>query len=89
MVLHTIVEWWVQPLKLWARSLCDYVGVIDLSWETREMLEAGEVTKRVAGLVTPTTVVAVKNVMEAFFATYRPNLVSLLFLLYLLFVWGP
>jgi hypothetical protein len=53
------------------------------------MLEAGEVTKWVAGLVTPAAVVAVENVMEAFFATYRPNLVSLLFLLYLLFVWGP
>jgi hypothetical protein len=84
-----MVEWWVQPLKLRARSLCDYAGVRYLSWETREMLEAGEVTKWVAGLVTPAAVVAVENVMEAFFATYRPNLVSLLFLLYLLFVWGP
>jgi hypothetical protein len=22
-ILHTMVEWWVQPLKLWAYLLCD------------------------------------------------------------------
>jgi hypothetical protein len=81
-----MVEWWVQSQKLRAHSLCDYAGVRDPSWETREMLEAGEFTKRVAGLVTPAAVVVVENIMEAFSATYRPNLVSLLFLLYLLFV---
>ena len=52
------------------------------------MLEASEVMKLVAGLVTPATVVAVENAVEAFSATYRPNLVSLLFLPYLPFFWG-
>jgi hypothetical protein len=61
-VLCTMVEWRVQLLKLWARLLCDYA-----------MLEASEVTKRVTGLVTPATVVAVENAMEAFSANYRPN----------------
>ena len=30
-VLRTMVEWWVQPLKLRARLLCDSIGVKDLS----------------------------------------------------------
>jgi hypothetical protein len=54
-----------------------------------EMLEASEVTKWVTGLVTPATIVAVENTVEVFSATYRPNLVGLLFPPYLLFVWGP
>lgn len=78
-VLHTMVERLVQLLKLWARLLCDYVGVRDLSWETMEMLEASEVMKQVNRLVTPTTIVMVENVMEAFSATYQPNLVNLSF----------
>ena len=53
------------------------------------MLEANEVMKQVTGLVTPATVVAVENAVEAFSATYRPNLVSLLLLPYLLFARGP
>ena len=84
-----MVEWRVQPLKLWARLLCDYTRVDDPSRETMEMLEVDEVTKWVTGLVTPTIVVAIKNTMEAFSATYRPNLVSLLLPPYLVFVRGP
>ena len=44
------------------------------------MLEANEVMKQVTGLVTPATVVAVENTVEAFLATYHPNLVSPFFL---------
>jgi hypothetical protein len=84
-----MVEWRVQPLKLRACLLCDYAGVGDPSRETMEMLEAGEVTKWVTRLVTPATIVAVKNTVEVFSATYWPNLVGLLFPPYLLFVWGP
>jgi hypothetical protein len=61
-VLCTMVEWQVQPLKLWARLLCDCA-----------VLEASEVTKWVTRLVTPATVVAVENAVEAFSANYRPN----------------
>jgi hypothetical protein len=50
------------------------------------MLEASEVIKQVTGLVSPATVVVVGNTVEAFSAIYRPNLVSLLFYPYLLFV---
>jgi hypothetical protein len=52
------------------------------------VLEASEVTKWVARLVTLATIVAVENTVEAFLATYHPNLVSLLFLPYLPFFWG-
>lgn len=45
-----------------------------------EMLKAGEVMKRVAGLVTPAAVVVDGNAMEAFSATYWLDLVSSLFL---------
>lgn len=76
-VLRTMVERRVQPLKLWARLWCDYA-----------VLEASEVTKWVARLVTPTTVVAVENAVEAFSANYQPNLVSLPFLPYLPFFQG-
>jgi hypothetical protein len=62
--------------------------VRDLTLETGEVLEADEVTKWVAGLVTPATIVAVENTVEAFSATYWPNLVSLLFLPYLPFFRG-
>ena len=44
------------------------------------MLEAGEVMKRVTGLVTPMTIVAVGNAAEVFSDNYRPNLMSPLFL---------
>jgi hypothetical protein len=37
------------------------------------VLEASEVTKWVTRLVTPATVVAVENAVEAFSANYRPN----------------
>ena len=40
------------------------------------MLEADEVMKWVAGLVTHATIVVVENTMEALLATYRPNLVT-------------
>ena len=53
------------------------------------MLEAGKVTKWVAGLVTPATNVVVENVVDTFLATYRSNLVSPLFPSYLLFVQSP
>ena len=79
----------VQPPKLWARLLCDYAAIEDPSRETREMLEAGEVTKWVTGLVTPAAVVAVENIVVAFSATYRPNLVNPLFPPYLLFIRSP
>ena len=45
-----------------------------------EMIEASQVMKRVAGLVTPATVVVDGNAVEAFSATYQPNLGSSLFL---------
>ena len=78
----------VQPPKLWARLLCDYAGVRDPTREAREVLEASEVMKWVTRLVTPATVVVVENAVVVFSATYRPNLVSLLFLLYLpVFSW--
>ena len=44
-----------------------------------EMLEAGEVMKQITGLVTPAIIVMIGNTMEAFSATYRSNLISLLF----------
>jgi hypothetical protein len=54
-----------------------------------EMLEASKVMKRVTRLITPVTVVVVENAMEAFSATYRPNLVSRLFSPYLPFIQSP
>ena len=84
-----MVELWVQPLKRRARLLCNYVRIEDLSRETMEMLKAGEVMKRVIGLVTPATVVVDGNAVEAFSATYWPNLVSPLFSPYLPFVRSP
>ena len=84
-----MLEWRVQPLKLWAHLLCDYAGVWDPSQETMEMPEAGKVMKRVTALVSPATVVAVKKAMEVFSSTYRPNLVSPVFPPYLHFVRGP
>lgn len=63
--------------------LCDYAGVGDPSRETKEMLEVGEFMKWVTALVTPAIVVAVRNAVEAFSATYRLNLASLLFPPYL------
>lgn len=50
------------------------------------MLEASEVMKRVTRLITPITIVVVENAVEAFSATYRPNLVSPLFSPYLPFI---
>lgn len=47
-VLWTMVERRVQPLKRWVHLLCDYSGIEDPSHEIMEVLEAGEVTKRVA-----------------------------------------
>ena len=79
-VLWTMVEWHVQPLKLRAHLLCDYARIKDPSRETMEMLEAGEVTKWVTGLVTPMTIVAVGNAVQVFLDNYRPNLMSPLFL---------
>jgi hypothetical protein len=40
------------------------------------VLEAGEVTKQVAGLVTPTTIIAAGDVVEVFSANYHPDLVG-------------
>ena len=53
------------------------------------MIEASEIMKRVTRMVTPTTVVVVENVVEAFSTTYRPNLASPRFPPYLLFCSGP
>ena len=64
-VLRTMAELCFQPLKLWACLLCDFTGVGDLSREFTETLEAGEVTKWVAKLVTPTIIVVVENAVEA------------------------
>jgi hypothetical protein len=75
-VLRTMVEQWVQPLKLRACLVCDFTEVGDLSQESMEVLDTSKVMKRVAMLVTPATVVIVENVADAFSATYRPNLVS-------------
>jgi hypothetical protein len=69
--------------------LCDFSGVEDLSQESSEMLEASEVTKHVAKLVTPATVIVVENSMEVFSAIYRPNLVSPLLLSCFLLVQAP
>ena len=41
-----------------------------------EMIEASQVMKRVAGFLTSVTVVAAENIVEAFSAIYRPDLVS-------------
>lgn len=71
----------VQSLKRRACLLCDYAGIKDPGRETMDMLEAGKVLKRVAGLVTPATVVMVGNVVEAFLAMNRLNLVSPFFLM--------
>jgi hypothetical protein len=60
----------------------------ELTRETREVLEASVVMKWVTGLVTLATVVVVENTVEAFSATYRPNLVSLPFVPYLPSFWG-
>lgn len=79
-VLQTMVKRRVHSLKQRAHLLCDYARIEDPSQETMEMLEAGEVTKRVTGLVTPATIVMVKNTVEAISVTYRPYLVSLPFL---------
>lgn len=83
-----MVEWQVQPQKLRSPLLCDYAGVRDLTRETGDVLEASKVTKRIAGLVTPATIVTTENAMEAFSTTYRLDLVRLLFLLYLPFLHG-
>ena len=84
-----MVERRVQPLKLRALLLCHFTGVGDPSQKSMETLEASEVTKWVAKLVTAATVVVVKNIVEAFSVTYRPNLVSPLLLSCSLLVWTP
>lgn len=45
------------------------------------MLKASEVMKWVTGLVTSATIIMARNVLEAFSANYRPDLVSLAFFL--------
>ena len=44
--------------------LCDYTRAEDPSRETKEVLEVREVTKRVTGLVTPATIVAVEDAVD-------------------------
>ena len=53
-VLRTMIERWVQPLKQRVRLLCYYTRVEDLGHETMEMLEASEVAKWVTLLVNST-----------------------------------
>lgn len=48
--------------------LCDYTRVKNSDHETMEMLEASEVMKRVALLVTSMTVIVVGDMVEAFLA---------------------
>ena len=88
-VQRTMVERHVQPLKLRARLLCDFTRVRDTSWESMETLEADEVTKQVAKLVTPATVVVVENTVEAFSTTYLLDLVLPLLLSCFLLLWAP
>ena len=83
-----MVEQRVQPLKLRAHLLCDYIRVGDLTREIGDVLEADELTKHIARLVTPATIIAAEKAMEAFSATYQLDLVSLLFLSYLPFLRG-
>ena len=45
MVLRTMIERWVQPLKQRATLLCDYSGVEDPTHETMEMLDISEVAR--------------------------------------------
>ena len=74
-VLWTMVDHRVQPLKRRVILLYDYSGVDDPTRETMEMLEVSKVMKQVRGFVTYGTVVAVECAVEAFSVTCRPNLV--------------
>ena len=85
MVLQTMIEQQVEPLKQRAHLLCYYARIKDPSHEAMEILKAGEVTKWVTGLVTSATIIAARNAVEAFSANYRPDLVSLAFFLCLPF----
>lgn len=78
MVLRTMIERRVQPLKRRGPLLCDYSGVEDPTRETMEMLDASKVMRWVGGLSSSRTVVAAECAVEAFSATHRPNLVSCL-----------
>jgi len=78
MVLRTMVERQVQPLKLRSTLLCDYTGVKEPTRETMEMLMASKVKKWVTGLNSSGVVVAAGDTVEAFLANFRPNLVSCL-----------
>ena len=71
-----MVKRWVHPLKKRAHLLCDYTRVKDLIHEVIEELKADVVVEWVARLVSSKTIIAAENAIEAFSASYRPNLVS-------------
>lgn len=75
-----------SALKQWARPLCDYTRVDDLTHESTGVLETSAVTKWVTGLVTSATVVAAGDAVEAFSVNYRSDLVSRLSLCIFYFV---
>lgn len=66
----------IPTSKHWVTLLCDYSGVKDPTHESLKALDAIEVMKLVGGFVSSRTVVATECAVEAFLATYRPNLVS-------------
>ena len=70
MVLQTMVEQWVQPLKWRSTLLCEYTRVKDPTHETMEMLRASEVNKWVTGLVSSGVIVATGNAVEAFLVNF-------------------
>lgn len=76
MVLRTMIELRVLPLKRWATLLCNYSGVVDPTREFSKALDVAEIMKRVGGFVSFGVIVSAECVVEVFSATYRPNLVS-------------
>lgn len=61
--------------------LLDYYRIEDPTCKTMEMLEVSKIMKRVRGLVSSRTLVAIEGTVEAFSVNFRPNLVSHLDLL--------
>jgi hypothetical protein len=75
-VLRTMIERWVLPLKHRATLLCDYPGAKDPTHESSEALDITEVEKQVGAFIPSAVMVAAECIVEAFSLTYRPNLVS-------------
>ena len=75
-VLRTMIERRVQPLKRRATVLCDYSRVEDPTHNTMEIIEAAKVAKQVRGLVSSRIVVTTECTVEAFLVIFWPKLVS-------------